>query len=197
MQAALDGTGLSIVRALVRDELGGELTLVDDRGLRAEVRFPARTEERTTMRILIAEDETIIRLDLRAMLEKAGFEVCAEAKDGEEAVTLARTRRARPRAARREDAQARRDRRRAADPRGASDPDRDGDRLRRGGARLPRGRGRSVRLPREAVPRDRPAAGDRHGAGSPRGARRASARRQTRSPRRSPPARRSSGPRGC
>ena len=37
----LDGTGLSIVRALVRDELGGELTLVDDHGLRAEVRFPA------------------------------------------------------------------------------------------------------------------------------------------------------------
>jgi two-component sensor histidine kinase len=43
MQAAADGTGLSIVRALVRDELGGELTLVDDEGLRAEVRFPART----------------------------------------------------------------------------------------------------------------------------------------------------------
>ena len=41
------------------------------------------------MRILIAEDETIIRLDLREMLEKAGFDVCAEAKDGEEAVTLA------------------------------------------------------------------------------------------------------------
>jgi len=43
------------------------------------------------MRIQIDEDETIIRLDLRAMLEKAGFDVCAEAKDGEEAVTLART----------------------------------------------------------------------------------------------------------
>ena len=43
------------------------------------------------MRILIAEDETIIRLDLRDLLEQAGFEVCAEAKDGEEAVTLART----------------------------------------------------------------------------------------------------------
>lgn len=42
------------------------------------------------MRILIAEDETIIRLDLRAMLERAGFEVCAEARDGEEAVALAR-----------------------------------------------------------------------------------------------------------
>ena len=43
------------------------------------------------MRILIAEDETIIRLDLRALLEKAGFEVCAEAKDGVEAVELARS----------------------------------------------------------------------------------------------------------
>ena len=42
------------------------------------------------MRILIAEDETIIRLDLRDMLERAGFDVCAEAKDGAEAVALAR-----------------------------------------------------------------------------------------------------------
>jgi AmiR/NasT family two-component response regulator len=42
------------------------------------------------LRILIAEDETIIRLDLRDLLEKAGFDICAEAKDGEEAVELAR-----------------------------------------------------------------------------------------------------------
>src|SRR5476649_967755 len=42
------------------------------------------------MRILIAEDETIIRLDLRALLEGAGHEVVAEARDGEEAVSLAR-----------------------------------------------------------------------------------------------------------
>ena len=42
------------------------------------------------MRILLAEDETIIRLDLRELLERAGFDVCAEAKDGEEAVELAR-----------------------------------------------------------------------------------------------------------
>jgi two-component system, response regulator PdtaR len=42
------------------------------------------------MRVLIAEDETIIRLDLRDLLERAGFEVCAEARDGEEAVELAR-----------------------------------------------------------------------------------------------------------
>ena len=43
------------------------------------------------MRILIAEDETIIRLDLRALLEQAGFDVCGEAHDGLEAVDLARS----------------------------------------------------------------------------------------------------------
>ncbi|HEU0305133.1 MAG TPA: response regulator [Gaiellaceae bacterium] len=42
------------------------------------------------MRILVAEDETIIRLDLRALLEQHGFEVCGEARDGVEAVDLAR-----------------------------------------------------------------------------------------------------------
>ena len=35
------GTGLSIVRALVRDELQGRLELRSDRGMRAEVVFPA------------------------------------------------------------------------------------------------------------------------------------------------------------
>src|SRR5881396_2156785 len=43
------------------------------------------------MRILVAEDEAIIRLDLVEMLARAGLEVCAEARDGEEAVELART----------------------------------------------------------------------------------------------------------
>ncbi len=38
---ATDGTGLSIVRALVRDELRGTLELTGDGGTRAEVRFPA------------------------------------------------------------------------------------------------------------------------------------------------------------
>jgi len=41
--------------------------------------------------VLIAEDETIIRLDLKTLLERAGYEVCAEARDGEEAVELARS----------------------------------------------------------------------------------------------------------
>jgi response regulator NasT len=43
------------------------------------------------VRILVAEDETIIRLDLRDLLERAGFEVCAEARDGHEAIELARS----------------------------------------------------------------------------------------------------------
>jgi response regulator NasT len=42
------------------------------------------------MRILVAEDETIIRLDLRGLLERAGYEVVGEAQDGEQAVALAR-----------------------------------------------------------------------------------------------------------
>ena len=38
--------------------------------------------------MVIAEDEALIRLDLREMLEEAGFEVVAEAADGETAVAL-------------------------------------------------------------------------------------------------------------
>ena len=41
------------------------------------------------MRVLIAEDETLIRMDLRAGLEAHGLEVCGEARDGDEAVELA------------------------------------------------------------------------------------------------------------
>jgi response regulator NasT len=43
------------------------------------------------VRILIAEDETIIRLDLRELLERAGYEVCGEARDGLEAIEIARS----------------------------------------------------------------------------------------------------------
>jgi response regulator NasT len=42
------------------------------------------------MRVLIAEDEALIRLDLREMLEEEGFDVVGEAADGEQAVSLAR-----------------------------------------------------------------------------------------------------------
>lgn len=41
------------------------------------------------MRVLIAEDEALIRMDLREMLEEEGHEVVGEARDGEEAIKLA------------------------------------------------------------------------------------------------------------
>jgi response regulator NasT len=41
------------------------------------------------MRVVIAEDEALIRLDLGEMLRDAGFDVVGEAADGEQAVALA------------------------------------------------------------------------------------------------------------
>ena len=43
-----------------------------------------------TTRVLIAEDEALIRLDLREMLEQEGYEVCGEAGNGADAVRLAK-----------------------------------------------------------------------------------------------------------
>lgn len=43
-----------------------------------------------TMRVLIAEDEALIRLDLVELLEESGYNVVAQAGDGEEAIALAR-----------------------------------------------------------------------------------------------------------
>jgi response regulator NasT len=41
-------------------------------------------------RVLIAEDEALIRMDLAEMLREEGYEVVGEASDGEDAVLLAR-----------------------------------------------------------------------------------------------------------
>ena len=42
------------------------------------------------VRILVAEDEALIRMDLIEMLHEAGYTVCAEATNGQEAIDLAR-----------------------------------------------------------------------------------------------------------
>ena len=43
----------------------------------------------TSIRILVAEDEALIRMDLVEMLQEAGYEVVAQATNGEEAIALA------------------------------------------------------------------------------------------------------------
>ena len=45
---------------------------------------------KTHARILVAEDETLIRMDLVEMLTEAGYDVVAQATNGEEAVALAK-----------------------------------------------------------------------------------------------------------
>jgi AmiR/NasT family two-component response regulator len=45
--------------------------------------------EAIARRVLIAEDEALIRLDLKEMLEEEGYDVVGEAGDGETAVSLA------------------------------------------------------------------------------------------------------------
>jgi AmiR/NasT family two-component response regulator/molybdopterin converting factor small subunit len=52
--------------------------------------IPAVAGGAVLRRVLVAEDEAIIRLDLKEMLEEEGLEVVAEASDGEAAVRLAR-----------------------------------------------------------------------------------------------------------
>jgi response regulator NasT len=42
------------------------------------------------LRVLVAEDETIVRMDLCSLLDRQGLDVCAAARDGDEAVELAR-----------------------------------------------------------------------------------------------------------
>ena len=43
-----------------------------------------------TIRVLIAEDEALIRLDLKEMLEEEGYSVVAEVGDGQQAVDQAK-----------------------------------------------------------------------------------------------------------
>ena len=48
----------------------------------------AKSEESRRPRVVIAEDEALIRLDLAEMLGEEGYEVVGEAGDGEQAVAL-------------------------------------------------------------------------------------------------------------
>ncbi|NJQ02205.1 ANTAR domain-containing response regulator [Streptomyces zingiberis] len=61
----------------------------------AEPEQPVAADEQShvppqTTRVVIAEDEALIRLDLKEMLEEEGYTVVGEAGDGQKAVELAR-----------------------------------------------------------------------------------------------------------
>ncbi len=51
---------------------------------------PSRGSDPSPVTILVAEDEALIRLDLVEMLEELGYQVVGQARDGQQAVDLAR-----------------------------------------------------------------------------------------------------------
>ena len=54
------------------------------------VQRPKGTSVNAVATVLTVEDDPIVRSDLRLVLEEAGYDVCASARDGLEAVALAR-----------------------------------------------------------------------------------------------------------
>src|SRR4051812_735895 len=51
---------------------------------------PSASEQAAGLRVLVVEDEALIRLDLTEMLSEEGYVIAGEAGDGEQAVELAR-----------------------------------------------------------------------------------------------------------
>lgn len=52
---------------------------------------PAPTSQPTPLTVVIAEDETLIRMDLAEMLVEEGYDVVGQAADGQKAIELAET----------------------------------------------------------------------------------------------------------
>ena len=69
----------------------GRLTCVTDDAQHQPSLPPSSTVSASVRaRVLVAEDEALIRLDLVEMLVEAGYEVVGQASDGEQAVALSR-----------------------------------------------------------------------------------------------------------
>ena len=71
-------------------ELVGRLTYVTDDAHPMPSPPPRPSAAPVRTRILVAEDEALIRLDLAEMLVEAGYEVVGQAGNGEQAVALSR-----------------------------------------------------------------------------------------------------------
>ncbi len=67
----------------------GAIVATGEAGKRAHNVAGKETGKEARKRVVIAEDEAIIRLDLKETLEELGFDVVGEASDGEQAVALA------------------------------------------------------------------------------------------------------------
>jgi two-component system, response regulator PdtaR len=80
---------LSSSRGLLRPGGGGETCAEPEGRRRREMEREGVSGAQQT-RVVVAEDEAIIRLDLKEMLEEEGLEVVGEAGDGDAALRLAR-----------------------------------------------------------------------------------------------------------
>src|SRR6185295_18342831 len=80
--------GAAIPYALLGEVTSSLTELVGRRPAPQDAR-PLTTPALRRARILVADDHEIVRRGLRALLEAAGHEVCAEAATGREAVALA------------------------------------------------------------------------------------------------------------
>src|SRR3954462_349692 len=85
LRAEVFETSMSTVPSSRPDEDASKVADAPDRSW-VSLGFCAVTTQR---RVLVAEDEALIRLDLKEMLEEEGYDVVGEAGDGEQAVRLA------------------------------------------------------------------------------------------------------------
>ena len=90
-RGARDGLGLRGIEERVK-ELHGVMTIGSAAGegttLAIRLPLPDRRRRRCRLRVLLADDHSIVRRGLRSLLEEAGLSVVAEAADGLEAVRL-------------------------------------------------------------------------------------------------------------
>lgn len=85
--------GLKIIKTMAEADLQGSFTLTnrEEGGTLALVTIPKGAWKMLKkLRILLADDEAILRLDLREMLADAGHEIVGEAANGQEAIKLAK-----------------------------------------------------------------------------------------------------------
>ncbi len=89
--APVGGSGGAAIGTIVTQGAGGGRCPVKLMSMEVLVsEATGGNDQKAERRVLVAEDEALIRLDLVEMLREEGYEVVGEAGDGEQAVALAR-----------------------------------------------------------------------------------------------------------